>query len=421
MSKERERMRDTKKSKPVYLIGGEQTDFARNFSREGKHFVAIMREAMLGALKNADIEPGEVEAAHIGNFAGELYSKQGHFGGFFVEIDPAFRGIPTGRHEAACASGSIATLAATAEIEAGRYDLIAVLGVEEMRSVSAKEGGDFLGTAAWYEREAAGKAFPFPQLFGRLGDEYDKRYGLKDEYLAAISAINYANAKKNPKAQTRGWFMNREHAEALDEFNFAVGGRVKISDCSQVTDGAAVILLASEEYARRYAERRGIPLDRIPQIKGFGHRTSPMLFEEKLRLSEREEYILPAIRETILDAQRRAGIADISEIDAIETHDCFTTSEYMAIDHFGLTAPGESWKAIEDGTIALGGRCPVNPSGGLIGAGHPVGATGVRQLLDAAKQVTGAAGGYQVEGAKNVQTLNIGGTGTTAVSFVVGL
>src|SRR5690625_1141522 len=143
-------MRENSRTNPVYLIGGEQTDFARNFSREGKHFVAIMREVTLGALANAELEPNEIEAAHVGNFAGELYSKQGHFGAFFVEIDEAFRGIPTGRHEAACASGSIATLAATAEIQAGRYDLIAVLGVEEMRSVSAKEGGDFLGTAAWY-------------------------------------------------------------------------------------------------------------------------------------------------------------------------------------------------------------------------------------------------------------------------------
>jgi acetyl-CoA C-acetyltransferase len=110
----------------------------------------------------------------------------------------------------------------------------------------------------------------------------------------------------------------------------------------------------------------------------------------------------------------------VSQIDSIETHDCFTTSEYMAIDHFGLTAPGESWKAIEAGDIALGGKTPINPSGGLIGAGHPVGATGVRQVLDSVKQVKGEAGDYQVEGAKTVQTLNIGGSGTTSVSFVVG-
>ena len=104
----------------------------------------------------------------------------------------------------------------------------------------------------------------------------------------------------------------------------------------------------------------------------------------------------------------------------IETHDCFTTSEYMAIDHFGLTPPGKSWQAIEAGVIEIGGKCPINPSGGLIGAGHPVGATGTRQLLDAWLQVTGTAGDYQVNGARRVATLNIGGSGTTSVVHVVG-
>ena len=130
--------------------------------------------------------------------------------------------------------------------------------------------------------------------------------------------------------------------------------------------------------------------------------------------------MLPHTRQAILDAFKRAGVADVWQIDAIETHDCFTTSEYMAIDHFGLTKPGESWKAVEDGTIELGGKLPINPSGGLIGAGHPVGATGCRQLLDAYRQITGTAGDYQVEGARKVATLNIGGSGTTSVCFVVG-
>jgi acetyl-CoA C-acetyltransferase len=130
--------------------------------------------------------------------------------------------------------------------------------------------------------------------------------------------------------------------------------------------------------------------------------------------------VLPHVRATVTDAQKRAGIADTDGIDGIETHDCFTTSEYMAIDHFGLTAPGESWKAVEEGVIALDGKTPINPSGGLIGAGHPVGTTGVRQALDSHKQVTGEAGDYQIEGAKNIQTLNIGGSGTTSVSFIIG-
>ena len=130
--------------------------------------------------------------------------------------------------------------------------------------------------------------------------------------------------------------------------------------------------------------------------------------------------MLPHVRATITDAWKRAGIADVSGVDGIETHDCFTTSEYMAIDHFGITRPGESWKAIEERWIEIRGKHPINPSGGLIGAGHPVGCTGVRQLLDCYKQVTGTAGDYQVEGAKTFQTLNIGGSGTTSLSFVVG-
>src|SRR5687767_7949245 len=138
----------------IYIIGGYQTDFARNWSKEKKHFVAMMREAVLGTLELAEVEPKEIETAHVGNFAAELYARQGHLGAFFLEIDPAFSGFPTSRHEAACASGSIALLAASAEIEAGRYDVAAVVGVEQMKTVSPAEGGDFLGTAAWYELEA---------------------------------------------------------------------------------------------------------------------------------------------------------------------------------------------------------------------------------------------------------------------------
>jgi acetyl-CoA C-acetyltransferase len=405
----------------VYVLGGYQTDFARNWTKENKHIVAMMREGTLGGLEATGIEAKEVEVAHVGNFAAELYSKQGHLGAFFLEADPAFSGIPTGRHEAACASGSIAILAASAEIEAGRYDLSCVLGVEQMKTVNPKVGGDFLGTAAWYEREAEGIDFPFPKLFGRLGDEYDRRYGLKDEHLAGISAINYANAKLNPNAQTRNWYMSKDHACSSGDDNPQVGGRIKISDCSQVTDGAVGVFLASRKYAEVYAKRRGISLNAIPKLKGWGHHTSRMMFEDKVAESRDHEFVLPHVRQTVLDAFKRAGMADVNGVDGIETHDCFTTSEYMAIDHFGITAPGESWKAVEEGWLEIGGKHPINPSGGLIGAGHPVGATGARQLLDAYKQVTGTAGDYQVQGAKNFATLNIGGSGTTSVTFIVGV
>jgi len=407
-------------TRPVYILGGYQTDFARNWTKEGKHISAMIREAVTGGLSATGVDPGEIEVGHVGNFAAELYAMQGHLGAFLVDVDPAFAGLPTGRHEAACASGSIALLAASAELEAGRYGCALVVGVEQMKTVSPAQGGDFLGTAAWYEREAKGVEFPFPKLFGRLGDEYDARYGLKDEHLARISAINYENGRKNPKAQTRTWYMSDEHACHADQYNTKIGGRIKVTDCSQVTDGAVALVLASEAFARSWAKRRKIALDKVPRLLGWGHRTAPLTFDAKVAESRGNPYILPHTRHAIVDAFKRAGVADCWGLDGIETHDCFTTSEYMAIDHFGLTAPGESWKAIEEGVIALDGKLPINPSGGLIGAGHPVGATGVRQLLDAYLQTSGQAGAYQVEGARRFATLNIGGSGTTSCVFVVG-
>jgi acetyl-CoA C-acetyltransferase len=404
---------------PIYILGGYQTDFARNWTKENKHIVAMLREAVSGGLEATGLEPKHVEVAHVGNFAAELYCMQGHLGAFLLEVDPAFSGLPTSRHEAACASGSIAILAASAEIEAGRYDCALVVGVEQMKTVDPKTGGDYLGTAAWYETEAKGVDFPFPKLFGRLGDEYDKRFGLKDEHLAHIAAVNYSNAKRNPLAQTRSWYMTEDHARSTDKFNAVIGGRIKVSDCSQVTDGAVSLFLASEKAAAAYAKTRGIKIQSIPRLLGWGHHTAPIEFDAKVAESKDNPYVLPHTRQAILDALRRAGVADVWGVNGIETHDCFTTSEYMAIDHFGITKPGESWKAVEDGTIEMGGKVPINASGGLIGCGHPVGATGVRQVLDAFKQVTGEAGEYQIEGAKRIATLNIGGSGTTSVSFVV--
>jgi acetyl-CoA C-acetyltransferase len=139
----------------------------------------------------------------------------------------------------------------------------------------------------------------------------------------------------------------------------------------------------------------------------------------KLEASQGNPYVMPHVRDTVLDAFGRAGVT-LEAMDGFEVHDCFTPSEYLAIDHIGLTGPGESWKAIENGDIERGGSMPVNPSGGLIGGGHPVGATGVRMLLDAARQVSDTAGATQVDGARRFGTLNIGGSTATTVSLVVG-
>jgi acetyl-CoA C-acetyltransferase len=405
---------------PVYILAGAQSDFARNWNREAKHFAEIMRDTVIAALDAAKLEPTEIQSAHVANFAAELYAHQGQLGAFFLEVDPVLAGLPTSRHEAACASGSIAIMAASAEIEAGRYDLTAVVGMEQMKTVDTATGGDFLGTAGWYERECKGKDYPFPRLFGQLGDEYDRRFGLKPEHLARISSVNYSNARRNPLAQTRGWPAADNDPQQREKFNQPLAGRIRVGDCSQVTDGCAVLLLASERYAANYAKKRGLELESLPRILGWGHRTAYMEFNRKVAESRDNPYVLPHTRQAILDAFERADVKSVWELDGIETHDCFTTSEYMAIDHFGLTRPGESWRAVEEGVIEIGGKMPINPSGGLIGVGHPVGATGVRQMLDCYKQVTGAAGGYQLDGAKRFAMLNLGGSATTSCAFVVG-
>jgi acetyl-CoA C-acetyltransferase len=405
----------------VYILGGWQSDFSNNWARKGMEFADAFAEVVGEGLAATGLEPKDIDTGHVGNFVGDLFAGQGLLGGFFGLVHPDFNGMPTSRHEAACASGSVAILAATAEIEAGRYGTACVVGLEMMRNVSGQRAAENLGAAAWIGHEFQDATYLWPRAFSDLGEEYDRRYGLKYEHLMRIAEINFANGRKNPNAQTRAWKFTEESFTQSDEANPVVEGMIRKNDCGQVTDGSAVVFLASEERARDYAKKRGIPLESLPQIKGWGHRSAPISYARKVQDSAGQPYVFPQVKRAIDDARARAGIADVAQIDAVETHDCFTTTEYMAIEHLGLTAPGEAWKAIEDGSIEIGGRLPINPSGGLIGVGHPVGATGVRMALDAFKQVTGRAGENQVEGAKTVQTLNIGGSTTTTVSLVVGL
>lgn len=403
----------------VYILGGWQSDFKRNWAREGLEIGDGFAEALHGGLDAVGMAPAEIEVGHVGNFVGDLFSGQGQLGGFFAMAEPAFDGLPTSRHEAACASGSIALLAAMADIESGRYGTAAVVGLEMMRNVPGETGAAYLGAAAWVGHEYQGARYVWPRAFSELTDEYDRRYGIDEAHLRRISQINFANARLNPNAQTRDYVFNDASFAADDEANPVIEGRVRKSDCGQVTDGAAMVVLASAERAADYARRRGVPLESLPRIKGWGHRSGPISYARKVEASAGAPYVFPQVKRAIDEARARAGLS-LEAIDAVETHDCFAMTEYMAIDHLGLTAPGESWKAIEAGDIEIGGRLPINPSGGLIGCGHPVGATGVRMALDAFRQTTGTAGGGQVEGARNVQTLNIGGSTTTTVSLVIG-
>jgi len=412
----------------AYIIGGAQTDFERNWTKEGKNVIALLKETVNDGLKAAALSYDDIRTLNVqnkigcfvGNFIAEQYINQGHLGGLLTLVDNSFYGVPSARYEAACASGSVALEAAITKVQNGDYDLALVIGWELMKTVNSRLGGDILGKAAYYEEEGKDIDYPFPKLFGRLADEMVDKYHLdRKRYmdsLAMISVNNYENAKRNPLAQTRKWFMSYEQAKNRGtENNPLVGGCLATSDCSQVTDGAAIVFVASEDFIKSRS------LNGKPYIKGYGHRVAPMLFEDKISEAKESEFILPWTRQTVIDAYKRSGLS-VDDIDVFETHDCFTSSEYAAISAFGITGPGDEYRAIEEGTIFFNGEKPINPSGGLIGCGHPVGATGVRMCLDIYKQIEGTAEGYQVKKKRinNGMMLNIGGTATTNYVYIIG-
>ena len=336
----------------MWIAGSYQSDFARNFAREGLEISDMVAEALHGTLRSAGLEPEDVGSIHVGNAFGQLFTGQGQLGAMPATVEPRLWGKPAARHEAACASGSVAILSATAETEAGRYDCVLVLAVEQERNVPGADAPKHLGAAAWIGHEGQDAKFMWPYM---------------------------RNAKDNPLAQTRAWTFGPGGFAGDDRDNPVVEGRLRRTDCAQVTDGVAGVLLVSDRYR---AERLGgKPLARIA---GWGHGTAALPLQPKLGRSRGQPYVFPHVRQVVADAFRRAEIPGVGALDGIETHDCFSMPEYMAIDHFGITEPGESWKAVENGELERDGAIPVNPSGGLIGVGHPVGATGVRMLHDAA-------------------------------------
>jgi len=399
----------------VWILGGYQSDFARNLTRESRDFADLTREVVDQTLAESMIDAVDIDVVHVANAFGEMFAAQGHLGAMPATVHDGLWDTPATRHEAACASGSVAALAAMADLRAGNYRTALVVGLELEKTVPGDTAAQYLGAAAWNGYEGQDAAYLWPYMFDQVADEYDRRYGIDDAHLHAIAAVNLANAKRNPNAQTRDWRVLDLAADGDDdEANPRVEGRIRRYDCSQMTDGGAGLVLVGDDFLRAHPGVRP-----IGRIEGWGHRTVGLGLRQKLQRDSGNPYVLPHVRAAVHDALGRAQ-TDLDGIDGFEVHDCFTPSEYLAIDHIGLTGPGESWKAVEAGDIEIGGRLPINPSGGLIGGGHPVGASGVRMMLDAAKQVSELAGDYQVDGAERFGTLNIGGSTATTVSFIIG-
>src|SRR5436853_7331605 len=191
-------------SEPVYILGGGRTDFKRNLKKEGKALRHLILESGKKALDDSKIDPGDIQAAAVGNFNGGQFTKQLHLGAFVPEIDPKLHGIPTMHTEAACASGSLSVLLGAQGIMGGLYDAVLVVGAEQQKTMSSLDGSDVLGAAADYHNEKPEYGdFMFPKLFGRIAQIYIDKYGHKESALATDAGKNYAHAKMNPLAQMR--------------------------------------------------------------------------------------------------------------------------------------------------------------------------------------------------------------------------
>ena len=243
----------------VWILGGYQSDFARNLTREGLDFADLTAEVVDNTLSAAKVDATAIEVVHVANAFGEMFARQGHLGAMPASVNDGLWDTPAARHEAACASGSVATLAALSDLRSGAYRTALVVGVELEKTVPGDTAAQHLGAAAWTGHEGAEAKFMWPYMFDRVADEYDRRYGLDDAHLRAIAQLNFANARANPNAQTREWTV--PDPLAADDANPPIEGRLRRFDCSQMTDGGAGIVLVTDDYLRDHPDAR--PIGRI--------------------------------------------------------------------------------------------------------------------------------------------------------------
>lgn len=377
--------------------------------RENPTLEDYIRASVLGALEATGTPAAEVQKAWIGNFVGELFSSQGHLGAALVGAHPDLVNKPAMRVEGACASGGLALASAVESIQAGT-DVALVCGVEVQTTVSARIGGDYLARASHYARERQIDDFTFPALFAARVKACREAYGLSDEDLGRVAVKAYANANRNPLAHMRAVRMDLETAASTGDRNPAflsnaeLNPYMRMSDCSQVSDGGSAMIVVSEEGLRRLGRSESDAIE----IVALAHTTGNLW-------QDGDPLVLETTRAAAEQAYAAAGLGP-SEVQVAEVHDCFTVTELLMYEALGFAAPGQGAALVREGRTDLTGDLPVNTGGGLVGFGHPVGATGVKQVLEIYRQMKGQCGDYQIASRPEVGlTANMGGNDKTVV------
>jgi len=376
----------------VAIIGTGMTKFGELWESS---FRDLFVEAALGAIQDAGVD--HIDSMYVGTMTGGLFVGQEHVGALMADylgVAP----IPATRVESACASSGVAFRLAYLEVASGFNDIVLAGGVEKMN-----DGADVtyaLSTAADQEYEVY-HGITFPGLYAMIAQAHMHRYGTTREQLAKVAVKNHENGSKNPKAQ----FPMKITVEQVLKSS-KVADPLRLLDCSPVTDGGAAVILCSLEMAKKLTDG---PI----QVIGSGQAT------DSIGLHDREDVTaLNAVKRAGEMAYKMAGVGP-NDMDVIEVHDCFTIAEICNIEALGLVEQGQGGKAVDAGLTSLDGKFPVNTSGGLKSKGHPVGATGVAQIIEVYNQLRGTCGDRQVKNARIGLAQNMGGSGGSATVHIM--
>ncbi|HUS51970.1 MAG TPA: thiolase domain-containing protein [Candidatus Bathyarchaeia archaeon] len=378
----------------VGIAGIYQTKFGELWDRS---LGDLMEEAARGAIMDAGIKNKQIESVLVANMLSDQLAGQSHLGSLLAQR----MGIqaPVTRVEAACASGGVAIAKAAMMIKAGLYKAVLVVGAEKMTDLNASLVASSLMAAAGEDEMETG--LNFVGLYALMAQAYFKKFGATEKDLALVAVKNHYHASLNGKAHFP-YQISVQQVLASPK----IADPLKLLDCSPISDGAAAAVLVSLKMIKKLAKK---PIF----IVGSGQAS------DSLSLKERENLLsLKATRLAAKQAFQTAGL-DKKEIDLVEVHDCFTIAEILALEDLGFYQEGTGFVAQQNGEVKLGGKRPVNLSGGLKACGHPVGATGVKQIVEIVQQLRGQAGKKQVRGARVGLAHNVGGTGGTATVHIL--
>lgn len=382
--------------KKVAVIGVGYTKF-------GEHWEKSLRDlsttAGAIALGDAGLDGRDIQGLFVGNMSGGRFIGQEHLAALAVD-QAGLNPIPATRCEGACASGALAFRHAYNSIMSGEHDIVMAAGAEKMTDIKGTDAIAALMGAGDQEWESA-NGLTFTGLYALIANAHMKRYGTTREQMALVSVNNHRNGTLNPNAQ----FPFEITVEQVLSSSM-IADPLTLLDCSPITDGASAVILASEEVAKK--------MKNPVWILGSGQASDTLALHDRKDLTE-----MLATKVASKKAYEQSGLSP-ERIDIAEVHDCFSINEIIAAEDLGFCRKGEGGKFVESGAIAREGQKPINTTGGLKSIGHPVGATGLRQITDIVKQLRGSYGPLQIKDANTGLTLNIGGSGATAVVHIFG-